>query len=136
MPRILPPNPAGRASLEGGLDNGEEKQKIMCSFFGKLMLSLVGSLGNRWTCGLEPREEIWAGDAVSHPLPHHTLMEATEVDEAGQKMVLNKQSLTPPPSPSSTLPLDFVHVSFIVAPIEPSPYYPLPTPLWLLLQCS
>ena len=42
----------------------------------------------------------------------------------------------PPPSPTSTLPLDFVLVSFIVAPIEPSPHYPLTTPLWLLLQCS
>ena len=42
----------------------------------------------------------------------------------------------PPPSLTSTLPLGFVHVSFIVAPIDPSPYYPLPTPLWLLLDCS
>ena len=42
----------------------------------------------------------------------------------------------PPPSPTSTLPLDFVHVSFIVAPVDPSPHYPLPTPLWLLLDCS
>ena len=42
----------------------------------------------------------------------------------------------PPPSPTSTLPLDFVLVSFIVAPIDPSPHYLLPTPLWLLLQCS
>ena len=42
----------------------------------------------------------------------------------------------PPPSPTSTLPLDFVLVSFIVAPIDPSPHYPLPAPLWLLLQCS
>ena len=40
----------------------------------------------------------------------------------------------PPPSPTSTLPLDFVHVSCIVAPIEPSPHYPLPTPLWLLFN--
>ena len=39
----------------------------------------------------------------------------------------------PPPSPASTLPLNFVHVSFIVAPIDPSPHYPLLTPLWLLL---
>ena len=39
-----------------------------------------------------------------------------------------------PPSPTTTLPLDFVLVSFIVAPIDPSPHYPLPTPLWLLLQ--
>ena len=28
----------------------------------------------------------------------------------------------PPPSPTSTLPLDFVLVSFIVAPIDPSPH--------------
>ena len=42
----------------------------------------------------------------------------------------------PPPFPTSTLPLDFVLVSFIVAPTDPSPHYPLPTPLWLLLQCS
>ena len=42
----------------------------------------------------------------------------------------------PPPSPTSTLPFDFVLVSFIVAPIDPSPHYPLPTPLWLLLHCS
>ena len=42
----------------------------------------------------------------------------------------------PPPSPTSALPLDFVLVSFLVAPIDPSPHYPLPTPLWLLLHCS
>ena len=42
----------------------------------------------------------------------------------------------PPPSPTSALPLDFVHVSFIVVPIIPSPHCPLPTPLWLLLDCS
>ena len=35
----------------------------------------------------------------------------------------------PPPSPNSTLPLDFVHVSFIVVvPVIPSPHCPLPTP--------
>ena len=34
-----------------------------------------------------------------------------------------------PPPPTSTIPLDFVLVSFIVAPIDPSPHYPLPTPL-------
>ena len=50
-------------------------------------------------------------------------------------------SLHPTPSeptspPTSTLPLDFVHVSFIVVPVNPSPYCPLPTPLWLLLDCS
>ena len=44
--------------------------------------------------------------------------------------------LNPPPSPTSTLPRDFVLVSFIVAPIDPSPHYPLPTSLWLLLHCS
>ena len=31
----------------------------------------------------------------------------------------------PPPSPTSTLPLDFVHVSFIVVPVIPSPHSPL-----------
>ena len=36
----------------------------------------------------------------------------------------------PPISPTSTRPLDFIHVSFIVAPVIPSPHYPLPTPLW------
>ena len=41
-----------------------------------------------------------------------------------------------PPSPTSTLPLGFVHVSFIVVPENPSPHCPLPTPLWLLLDCS
>ena len=40
----------------------------------------------------------------------------------------------PPPSPTSTLPLDFVLVSFIVAPIDPSPHYLLPTPLWLCMD--
>ena len=34
----------------------------------------------------------------------------------------------PPPSPTSILPLDFVHVSFIVVPVIPSPHCPLPTP--------
>ena len=42
----------------------------------------------------------------------------------------------PPPSSASTLPLDFVHVSFIVVPENPSPHCSLPTPLWLLLDCS
>ena len=31
----------------------------------------------------------------------------------------------PPPSPTSILPLDFVHVSFIVVPVITSPHYPL-----------
>ena len=44
--------------------------------------------------------------------------------------------LNPPPSPTSTLPLDFVHVSFIVVPVIPSPHCSLPTPPWLLLDCS
>ena len=34
----------------------------------------------------------------------------------------------PHPSPTSTLSLDFVLVSFIVAPIDPSLHYPLPLP--------
>ena len=38
--------------------------------------------------------------------------------------------------PTSTLPLDFVHVSFIVVPVIPSSHCPLPTPPWLLLDCS
>ena len=42
----------------------------------------------------------------------------------------------PPPSLASTLPLGFVHVSFIVVPENPSPHCPLPHPLWLLLDCS
>ena len=47
-----------------------------------------------------------------------------------------------PPQPKTTFlphlypPLDFVYVSFIVAPVISSPHYPLPTPLWLLLHCS
>ena len=45
------------------------------------------------------------------------------------------QNPLPPPS-SSLLPLDFVHVSFIVVPVIPFPHCPLPTPLWLLLHCS
>lgn len=48
-----------------------EKKNIMCSFFDKLVLSLVGSLGNRQACGLEPREEIWAGDVLSHQHVDH-----------------------------------------------------------------
>ena len=35
-------------------------------------------------------------------------------------------SPNPPPSPASTLPLGFVHVSFIVVPENPSPHYPFP----------
>ena len=35
----------------------------------------------------------------------------------------------PHPVPTSTLPLDFVHVSFIVVPVNPSPLCPLPTPV-------
>ena len=42
----------------------------------------------------------------------------------------------PPPSPTSTLPLDFVHVYFIVVPINPSPHCPLTSPLWPLPDCS
>ena len=38
----------------------------------------------------------------------------------------------PPPSPTSPLLLDYVLVSIIVAPVDPSPHYPLLTPLWLL----
>ena len=42
----------------------------------------------------------------------------------------------PPPSLASTLPLDFVPVSFIVVPEKSSPDCTLPPPLWLLLDCS
>ena len=42
----------------------------------------------------------------------------------------------PPPSPASTLPLGFVHVSFILLPENPSPHCPFPRPLWLLLDYS
>ena len=38
--------------------------------------------------------------------------------------------------PVSTLPFDFVHVSFLVVPENPSPHCPFPTPFWLLLGCS
>ena len=31
----------------------------------------------------------------------------------------------PPPSPTATLPLDFVLVSFIIVPVNPSPHSPL-----------
>ena len=41
-----------------------------------------------------------------------------------------------PPSPTSTLPLDFVHVSFIVVPVITSPHCPLSTPPCRLLDCS
>ena len=40
------------------------------------------------------------------------------------------------PHPTPAKPLDFVHVSFIVVPVIPSPHYLLPTPLWLLLDGS
>ena len=36
--------------------------------------------------------------------------------------------LNPPPSPTSTLHLGFVHVSFIVVPENPSSHYPFPLP--------
>ena len=37
--------------------------------------------------------------------------------------------VNPPPSPLSTLPLGFVHVSFIVVPVIPSSHYPRPLTL-------
>ena len=40
----------------------------------------------------------------------------------------------PPPSPASTLPLGFVHVSFTVVPETPSPHYPFPPSLELILM--
>ena len=42
----------------------------------------------------------------------------------------------PPPSPASTLPLGFVHVSFIVIPENPSPHCPFSPPFWLSLDFS
>ena len=36
--------------------------------------------------------------------------------------------VNPPPSPTSTLPLGFVHVSFIVVPVLPSSHCPAPGP--------
>ena len=44
--------------------------------------------------------------------------------------------LNPPLSPTSTLPLDLVHVSFKVVPVIPSPHCPLPAPPCPLLDCS
>ena len=40
------------------------------------------------------------------------------------------QSLHPTPAEPTTLSLDFVHVSFIVVRVVPSPHCPLPTPIW------
>ena len=42
----------------------------------------------------------------------------------------------PPPSPTSTLPLDFVHVSFIVVPVIPSSHCPPPLAIGRLLLTS
>ena len=47
---------------------------------------------------------------------------------------LRPPQLNPPPYPTSTLPLGFFHVSFIVVPVIPSSHYP-PNPR-LLLDCS
>ena len=47
--------------------------------------------------------------------------------------------VNPPPSPLSTLPLGFVHMSFIVVPVIPSSHDPRPhppPPPWLLLDCN
>ena len=49
---------------------------------------------------------------------------------------LHPTQAEPPPSPTSTLALDFVHVSFIVVPVIPSPHCPLSTPPCPLLDCS
>ena len=40
----------------------------------------------------------------------------------------NPPQPNPPPSSASTLPLDFVHVSFIVVPVIPSPHVSSPLP--------
>ena len=42
----------------------------------------------------------------------------------------------PPHALASTLPIGFVHVSFIVVPENPFLHYTLPPPLWLLSDCS
>lgn len=66
QPSVSPHKPAGRTSL-GGLDSGKGKRKkISGSFFDIAMMSLLGSLGNSWKCGLEHRKEIQARDAMSH----------------------------------------------------------------------
>ena len=44
--------------------------------------------------------------------------------------------LNPPPSPTSTISPNFVHVSFIIVPAIPSSHCPHPTPPWPLLDCS
>ena len=56
-------------------------------------------------------------------------------------LCLFSPTLHPNPGEPTSLPplhppLGFVHVSFIVVPVIPSPHCPLPTPLWLLLDCS
>ena len=42
--------------------------------------------------------------------------------------------LNPPPSPTPTIPPDFVHVSFIIVPAISSSHCPHPTPPWPLLR--
>ena len=50
---------------------------------------------------------------------------------------LHPTQLNPPPSPTSTLPLGFVHVSFIVVPVIPSSHCPPPPPTSLpALRCA
>ena len=44
--------------------------------------------------------------------------------------------VNPPPSPTSTIPLGFVHMSFIIVPAIPSSHGPHPTPSRPLLDCS
>ena len=41
--------------------------------------------------------------------------------------LLSPTPATPPPSLASTLPLGFVHVTFIVVPENPYPHWPLPS---------
>lgn len=41
---------------------------------------------------LEPRRERWAGDALRQQHLDHTVIEALNVDEAGQKMLLSKKT--------------------------------------------
>ena len=69
-----------------------------------------------------------------HPLQHLFIYcySVTIVCTFSPSLHLTPANPTSPPT--STLPLDFVLVSFIVALIHSSPHYPLHTPLWLLLQ--
>ena len=102
---------------------------------GSLCLNIQGAGWIEPGSGKKQRERKWrkAGRMVSQVPSQGGL-------SAFSPLPSNPPQPVPPPSPISTLPLDFVLVSFIVAPIDPSPHYPsplsLPTPFWLLLPCS